>query len=113
MEAGTNVGFSNFVSIEKLYEAKETSLRDNTLQISVHLQIFGEYYHTSTALLPPELNKSVNTLDILLADFGELYNARKYADVEIACGTETFYAHRVVLRGKFINISQCGLSKSI
>lgn len=88
------------MTIEKLYEAKETLLRNNTLKICVRLQIFGEFYNTSSTLLLPEKKKNVDTLPILVSDLGELLNNKKYADVEIACGSEMFYAHKAILCGE-------------
>ncbi len=69
------------------------------------MQIFGKFYSTSSTRL--ELEENPDRLQILSADLGGLYNNKKCADVEIACGTETFYAHKAIMCGEINILNDC------
>lgn len=95
-----NWGYGDLISIAKLYEERETLLRNNTLQLSLQMTIYGEHYTELTAL-PLNLKKSVNSLQILSADLLQTFNNEAHSDVEFVCGSKTFYAHKVIMSGKF------------
>lgn len=94
-------GFSDFILISKLYDMKETLLRDNTLQICIQMEIFGEPI-TSVKMTPLKIHNEGNILDALHTDLRELLNNEKQSDVQIVCGTKTFYSHKLILSGKFV-----------
>lgn len=93
-------GYSEFIKISKLYENKNILLKDNTLQICVQMEIYGEPCNT-VSMFAPKSKKCESTLEILSTDLHELFNNKKHSDVEIICGTKTFYAHKLILSGKF------------
>lgn len=93
-------GYSEFISISKLYELRTTLLKDNTLQICVQMEIYGEPCSMVT-MLPLRSKKCENNLEVLSTDWNELFNNKKHSDVEIICGTKTFYAHKLILSSKY------------
>ncbi|KAG4071672.1 hypothetical protein HA402_011826 [Bradysia odoriphaga] len=93
-------GWSKFLAIEELYRQRDALLQNNTLHIRVDMCIYGEH-STSTSLLSLYKSKgTVNPVEVLTVDLGQLFNNKSNSDVEIVCGTETLYAHRLILSAR-------------
>ncbi|XP_037034067.1 speckle-type POZ protein B-like [Bradysia coprophila] len=91
-------GWSSFLGIKELYQKRETLLENNTLHVCVRMRIYGKHSTTVTLLVQPD--ETVNTLEVLSVELGELFNNKKNSDVEIMCGNETFYAHKLILSAR-------------
>lgn len=98
---GSDEKFKKFRTISQLYNERETLLQDGSLQILVKMRVRGKSFTSMTVNPLTNFRKSVNTLETLSTNFGHIFNNKQNSDVEILCGDETFYAHKVVLAGQY------------
>ncbi|KAG4074951.1 hypothetical protein HA402_014530 [Bradysia odoriphaga] len=95
---GHDWGWKNFLEIGELYQKRETLLENNTLHVRVRMRIYGKYSTSVTLMLQPQ--ETVNTLEVLSAELGELFNKKTNTDVEIICGNISLYAHKSILSAR-------------